>query len=139
MRNSRPIARDIRVFGVKTQSVDPDLPIRGRYIAMRLTVEVENPPVMGKANLPIFTVRLFVKDGHLAARTERNYPGSGVWVSVSTPHGVETTLQQPILFFLPEHAGECEPVFDDGGAEWGVVGGGYYAGERDATADSAGN
>ena len=96
-------ARYPRVW-VKTQSVDPDLAIRGRYIAMQLTVEVENPPVMGKANLPIFTVRLFVKDGHLAARTERNYPGSGVWVSVSTPHGVETTLQQPILFFLPEHA-----------------------------------
>jgi hypothetical protein len=97
-------ARYPRIW-VKTQSVDPYLPIRGRYIAMRLTVEVANPPVAGKANVPFFTARLFVKDGHLMAESAPDRVESRVWLDVNTRRGAEITLQQPILFFLPEHAG----------------------------------
>jgi hypothetical protein len=88
---------------VKTQSVDPYLPVRGRYIAMRLTVDVEN---MGGGHKPyrsIFHARIFDKDGHLAAEERPNDENSDVWVDQSRQSG-EFTLQQPILFFLPEHA-----------------------------------
>jgi hypothetical protein len=79
---------------VKTQSIDPYLPIRGRYIAMRLTVL--------KAYRPFLHARLFVKDGRLMAE-ERPNESSEVWVDESRQGG-EFALQQPILFFLPEHS-----------------------------------
>jgi hypothetical protein len=96
-------ARYPRVW-VKTQAIDPNLPIRGRYIAMRLRVEVANPPVVGKANVPFFAARLFAKDGHLMAESAPDHVESRVWLDVNTRRGGEITLQQPILFFLPEHA-----------------------------------
>jgi hypothetical protein len=115
-------ARYPRVW-VKTQSYDPSLPIRGRYIAMRLTVDVENPPVVGKANVPFFIARIFVRDGHLMAAGAPNAGSSGVWVSVSTRGGVEATLQQPILFFLPEHAENANELMTAArnGELWGEV------------------
>ncbi|HUE42494.1 MAG TPA: hypothetical protein VMP12_02970 [Candidatus Sulfotelmatobacter sp.] len=102
-------ARYPRVW-VKTQSIDPYLPIRGRYIAMRLTVKDENPPVVGKANVPFFKARLSVKDGHLVAENAPNGADSVVWLDVNTRRGGEITLQQPILFFLPEHAENAQDL-----------------------------
>ena len=90
---------------VKTQSIDPYLPIRGRYIAMRLTVNVDGAGfgVGHKANRAFFHARIFDKDGRLAAEERPNDESADVWVDESRQGG-EFTLQQPILFFLPEHA-----------------------------------
>ena len=90
---------------VKTQSIDPYLPIRGRYIAMRLTVNVESAGVGQKPYRSFFHARVFAKDGRLAAEERPNDENSDVWVDESRQGG-EFTLQQPILFFLPEHAPE---------------------------------
>ena len=94
-------ARYQRVW-VRTQSIDPYLPIRGRYIAMRLTVNVENVAGPHKAYRPFLHARLFVKDGRLMAEQRPNDESSDVWVDDSRQGG-EFALQQPILFFLPEH------------------------------------
>jgi hypothetical protein len=90
---------------VKTQSIDPYLPIRGRYIAMRLTVNVDSVGA-GLGRKPyrsFFHARIFDKDGRLAAEERPNDESEDVWVDESRQGG-EFTLQQPILFFLPEHA-----------------------------------
>jgi hypothetical protein len=88
---------------VKTQSIDPYLPIRGRYIAMRLTVNVDSAGAGHKPYRSFFHARIFDNDGRLAAEERPNDESSDVWVDESRQGG-EFTLQQPILFFLPEHA-----------------------------------
>ncbi len=88
---------------VKTQSIDPYLPIRGRYIAMRLTVNVENATGPHKTYRSFFHARIFDRDGHLAAEERPNDDSSDVWVDESRQGG-EFTLQPQISFFLPEHA-----------------------------------
>jgi hypothetical protein len=69
---------------------------------MRLTVNVENAAGPRKAYRPFLHARLFVKDGRLMAE-ERPNESSEVWVDESRQGG-EFALQQPILFFLPEHS-----------------------------------
>ncbi len=71
---------------------------------MRLPVEVAGAPGPVRSNYrDFFTARLFVENGHLAAeRLQTNTP-SGVWVT-QIGRDKEYGLQQPILFFLPEHA-----------------------------------
>ncbi len=107
-------ARLPRVW-VKTQSVDPYLPVRGRYIAMRLTVGVENPAAHEKTRaFPLG--KLVVRGGRLIAEEvtdESSYLSSDIWIEEDR-HGGEFTLQQPILFFLPEHAPELLSVARNG-------------------------
>lgn len=99
-------ARCPRVW-VKTEIFDPYLPIRGRYLAMRLPVQVVNAaPTTGREpNGRFFSARLFVVDGHLAAERLSANTGSGVWITAADRHSDEYVVQQPTLFFLPEHAG----------------------------------
>ena len=94
-------ARYPRVW-VNTQSFDPDLPIRGRYFAMRLIVE---PLSAAGTKVPsYFAARLFVKDGHLIAEEAPKESSSEVLIEVGGRRGTDAILQQPILFFLPEDA-----------------------------------
>jgi hypothetical protein len=107
-------ARYPRIW-VKTQSVDPSLPIRGRYIAMRLTVGVEDSATPGK-NRSFPLGKLVVKDGGLMAEevsNEASYLSSGIWIEEDR-RGGEFTLQPQISFFLPEHAPELLSVARNG-------------------------
>ena len=86
---------------VKTAPADPYLPIRGRYVRLRLEVAVAR--VAGARDIGAFSpVELRVKDGQLAATptssstgvNAMHWPG-GAWV-----------LNEPVAFFIPEHAAD---------------------------------
>ncbi len=72
---------------VKTQSIDPYLPIRGRYIAMRLTVNVEGAVVAHKTNHAFFHARLYVKNGRLTAEEAPSDESTGIFVEESRRAG----------------------------------------------------
>jgi hypothetical protein len=91
---------------VRTGQVDPDLPIRGRY--MTLSIEVfrsgapaEAPP---RPSYRADNVELAVENGRLVARgTARN---TGMYVMRRSPRPDENAfiLSLPLVFFIPEHA-----------------------------------
>jgi hypothetical protein len=88
---------------VKTGSIDPDLPIRGRYVNLRLQVQAPwfKPAPNGYQS---DQVRLEVEDGSLVAyKTELN-TGLSVSSWSRQPHSDVTYLDQGVAFFLPEHA-----------------------------------
>jgi uncharacterized membrane-anchored protein len=82
--------------------VDPDLPIRGRYV--RLLLEVTSPdgvaPSPAQSWMP---VRLDVRDGTLVALPSDDSTDLQIR---GTQRGTErvTVLTQPVAYFIPEHA-----------------------------------
>jgi hypothetical protein len=104
-------ARCPRIW-VKTESFDPYLPIRGRYIAMRLPVQVVNTgaAVTHPAYGPFFHAKLFVREGKLTVEIVPTESATGVWVTTANRRSDEYVLQQPVLFFLPEHAGNAQDL-----------------------------
>ena len=96
-RNTRP-----RVW-VKTVSVDPDLPIRGRYLTLNL--EVYAPWFQEKHDYEQNQVQLSVINGQLvAAKTDANTGLTvGRWERISS--NSETAILDPqVAFFIAEHA-----------------------------------
>lgn len=103
-------ARLPRVW-TQTVAYDPDLPIRGRYLSVRLRVDTQN--VYGnmpqsKANRFSFwsdmrDVKLSVQNGQLVA-SPSDHP-TGLQVARWTNNRDEeiTALSEPVAFFLPEH------------------------------------
>jgi hypothetical protein len=79
---------------VRTGPIDPNLPIRGRYIALQL--EVALTP-QATAYQP---VELFAENGVLKARPSSR--ASGVMVT-GGPHPV---LTEAVAYFIPEHAAD---------------------------------
>jgi hypothetical protein len=73
--------------------VDPDLPVRGRYITMQLRVEP------GDRRDDTSTVRLSTENGRLVAHTD---PKGDYLVWRRSPE--LWVLTEPVAFFLPEHA-----------------------------------
>lgn len=96
-------ARLPRVW-VQTVAYDPSLPIRGRYVSVRLVVAMN-----GAAGSPqnfARDVTLKVQDGHLVAEPADHATGLHVSRWRIGP-GVEgTVLAEPVAFFLPEHAAD---------------------------------
>ncbi len=70
---------------------DPDLPIRGRYVSLRLEVE--------RSGVKDGYAGLAVRDGKLVAIPRQS--GEGVWVLERA--GGTTMIGTPIAFFIPEH------------------------------------
>jgi hypothetical protein len=96
-------ARLPRVW-VKAAAVDPYLPIRGRYVAVRLEVRLLNPAAVDHwTGLTPLRGNLLVQDGHLAVETTPDAPMRGVWLATEN-HGAVHALRDSVLFFLPEHA-----------------------------------
>jgi hypothetical protein len=104
----------IRLPRVWTQTVayDPNLPIRGRYLSVRLRVTADS--VYGQSKLPnsnlgnfwgeLRHVSLSVQDGHLVA-TPASQPTGLQVTRWRTRTGEEVAaLTEPVAFFLPEHA-----------------------------------
>jgi hypothetical protein len=110
---------------VRTGSVDPDLPIRGRYLTLNL--EVQAPEFKGFApnQYALQFVWLGVENGRLIAHpTDRD---TGLYIShwggqSRRPEtmGPDTYfLDQRVAFFLPEHA--KTPRLDRGDELWAEV------------------
>ena len=93
----------------ETIAYDPDSPIRGRYLAVRLQVEdrgVYSKPLAESPQqnrwMEIRNARLGVEDGHLVAFPSDDW--TGIQVALLTRRG-ETivALEQPVDFYIPEH------------------------------------
>jgi uncharacterized membrane-anchored protein len=89
---------------VKTAPVDPDLPIRGRYVSLRLEVQGKNLFTSdAKENRwEIVEVELRVENDQLiAVRTDRN---TGIRVRPAPPpNTAPAMLFESVAFFIPEH------------------------------------
>jgi hypothetical protein len=76
---------------VKTVPFDPSLPIRGRYVSLRLMVEARGFPE-GSIYAP---AELSVEDSKLVAKPSED---SNVHVMFTPP-----AISEPLAFFIPEH------------------------------------
>ena len=86
----------------KSAPYHPSLPLRGRYVSMRL--EVDTPPAIPDANQG---ARLSIRDGRLFATPDSSPLRSGSsYVMIGRIAGRPWTLTEPVLFFLPEHAAD---------------------------------
>jgi len=103
-------ARLPRVW-TQTVAYDPDLPIRGRYLSVRLRVDAANVyrnTPQPKANRFTFwgdmrDVKLSAENGRLVASPADRPTGLEV-VRWTNNQGQEVTaLSEPVAFFLPEH------------------------------------
>ncbi|HEY1340465.1 MAG TPA: hypothetical protein VGF59_23295 [Bryobacteraceae bacterium] len=78
---------------VRTAPVDPNLPIRGRYVSMR--IEVAGAPGL----MDWGAVKLAVVDGRLTASPDPNNSGP---VRVMHWRNGSWVLTDPVAFFIPE-------------------------------------
>jgi hypothetical protein len=88
---------------VKTGSVDPDLPVRGRYLTLQLVVQApwfKAAPTSYVHN----EVRLEVESGVLVAHKSESNTGLSISSWSRRPNGDAVYLDQSVAFFLPEHA-----------------------------------
>jgi hypothetical protein len=82
---------------VNATPVDPELPLRGRYVSLRLQVEMPDGFIGVYA-----PVRLHVEAGRLRATPDRENGGLTVTRFQQRPW----TLTEPVAFYLPEHAAD---------------------------------
>lgn len=97
---------------VRTGSVDPDLPIRGRYLTLNLEVHVPEYKSMERTipNLgPLYDfgdVTLAVENGELVAH--KSGRSTGIYIHSWNQRAARTNdvflLSSPVVFFIPEHA-----------------------------------
>jgi len=140
-RHTRP-----RVWA-QTVPYDPDLPIRGRYLSLQLIVQAEGfeaPRIRGDLNRWDYDerrARLEPRDGRLVAihDSEGEFtirfvaaPGARVpptpkdmeWADAQKlpiDYPLVTVLQEPVLFFIPEHAEDPTPRLGDSKELWAEV------------------
>lgn len=110
----------------KVRSFDPDLPIRGRYLALQLVVQVQ-PSGEGRAgtarreskNPCYIRGNLVSLNGQLEA-TLADYNHGVALTSCLGPNQTDVLVSDPVLFFLPEHA-ENPMQTARGGELWAEV------------------
>lgn len=93
----------------ETIAYDPDSPIRGRYLSVRLQIEDERvysepsaePPQQNRW-MDMRNAKLGVENGHLVAFPSDDW--TGIQVAQRT-RGDQTVvaLEQPVDFYIPEH------------------------------------
>jgi hypothetical protein len=82
--------------------VDPELPIRGRYVRLRLEATLEEGLQVPAARFP---VTLGVRNQRLAAWPAQQ--SSTLWASRARREGENVArLQAPLAFFIPEHVAD---------------------------------
>lgn len=97
-------ARLPRVWA-QTVAYDPSLPIRGRYVRVRLRLaagDVYGSP--GNFRGEMHDVTLNVREGHLVAHPADHRTGLHVSQWTTNLGEKVTVLVEPVAFFLPEHA-----------------------------------
>ena len=102
----------------RTANYDPDLPIRGRYVSLRVEVTPEGFNAKdwqddsgGKYGYTK-SVKLGVKDDKLIAIPSEDSEDTSVYVAPRTQYvqgkiivvSPEVYLEEPVAFFIPEHA-----------------------------------
>ena len=96
----------------ETIAYDPDSPIRGRYLAVRLQVEdkgIYSTPLAESEPrnrwMEVRNAKLGVQNGHLAAFPSEEWTGLTV---ARWKNGNQTivALEQPVDFYIPEHAND---------------------------------
>ena len=101
-RASRP-----RVW-VLTGTVDPDLPIRGRYFTLNLQVQAPDFKGFDPKQYGVQNVWLDVENGRLIAhQTNKNtglYMANWGWNRAGQPAQSAYMLSPPVTFFIAEHA-----------------------------------
>src|ERR1041385_5074053 len=91
---------------VRTGQVDPDLPIRGRYMTLSIEVSRSSAPVEAPAK-PSYrgdNVELAVENGRLVAHGTARRTDMYVTRRSSRPEDDPFILSSPLVFFVPEHA-----------------------------------
>jgi hypothetical protein len=87
----------------KAAPVDPNLPIRGRYLSLRL--EVDTTPIPGPSQSFGNAGHLSIRDGRLFVDRDGAPAGSSTLVFIMRLRD-QWTLMKPVAFFLPEHAAD---------------------------------
>jgi hypothetical protein len=90
---------------VRTGWIDPDLPIRGRYMSLQL--QVQSPWIKPSKEYWWNSVTLAVENGTLVARKSEADTGLSIssWRNPQTqPPAAMHSLDQPVVFFLPANA-----------------------------------
>ena len=107
-RNTRP-----RVWA-RTLPYDPNLPIRGRYLRMRVEVAVRGTNTIRGAWMQS---KLIAESGQLVAITSDD--SSDVEsVQVGPADISKGTLAEPVTFFIPEHAQDPTALLGRGEEIW---------------------
>jgi hypothetical protein len=84
----------------RTLPYDPSLPIRGRYVRLRLEVPLDSAPISAAREQGI-GVRLEVRGERLRGVPDTN---ADLTVTIdSVAGGLRAALVKPIAFFIPEH------------------------------------
>ena len=102
---------------VKTGTIDPDLPIRGRYLT--LSLEVHAPELAKLRTAPNYnwqSVVLAAENGQLVAHPVDTPSGMYIGAGAKTPMPAEDDLyflSPQVDFFIPEHAETPHPTRDD--------------------------
>ena len=107
---------------VKAGSVDPDLPIRGRYVTLNLEVHAPEwgaTPILKGGQMNYYDwqyVELSVENGRLVAHKTDKHSTLSIsnWGRVPSRSGGDIHLLSPsVAFFLPEHAEVPRLTFGD--------------------------
>jgi hypothetical protein len=114
----------------KAGMYDPDLPIRGRYLALQLEVVCDGAAAAPPAPVSPRDLRgpemfddryvrgvLRIENGRLASDCRFS---SAEWANLFRKPPATTTLSEPVLFFLPEHATDPWQL-TKGGELWAEV------------------
>jgi len=104
-------ARFPRVWA-QTMAYDPDLPIRGRYLSVRVRVDADRvyggaaPPKGNAGNFwgEMRDVYLRAENGHLVASPAPTPTGLRVTRWRTRTGDLASVLSEPVSYFLPEHA-----------------------------------
>jgi hypothetical protein len=99
-----------RAWGLVTP-MDPQLPIRGRYISLQLAVPAPELPPQAPS-----LVRLVARNGRLLAQGAHRPGDSDLLAArlVEGPRGREAVLLEPLAFFLPPDAPDPSQANSDG-------------------------
>ncbi len=93
---------------VRTAPVDPNLPIRGRYVALRLEVPARGVSAPAQRFMPA-RVSLRLEDRQLVAIPvpPDSWWNEGFDAQLRAVEGVEVAdIREPLAFFIPEHAAD---------------------------------
>jgi uncharacterized membrane-anchored protein len=96
---------------VKTQPIDPSLPVRGRYLSLGLEVKKdfsltpdEQKRLKVKNSVVYHSARLELRGNELVA-VSYDGPGSQpVWLNEGDADSSTVRWPEPVLYFIPEHA-----------------------------------
>lgn len=90
---------------VATAPVDPDLPIRGRYVRLFVVVDAQRSAPEREPRDDMFRARLVAQDSRLVA--VEDWTGRH-WASSAARCSGERcwTLTEPVAYFIPEHVAD---------------------------------